>query len=310
MDDGTALRYSTNGPCPRPRANDMIVSNRDSSEQDEHRLPRREYKTNVSPLRKRDGMLRLAFNCAKRGAVKFFGFYPFNTRRFFARGGLYTIHNDEFRRDPRFREAYERGLEASRGVDQGLEWRVHVALWAAECAMRVPGDFVECGVNAGFVSSAIMRWLRWTGSDRKYYLIDTFSGPVLDQFSAEEVSRGWCELAFQQKLRGAYVTDLERVRSNFSEWPGAVVIKGAVPAVLADVNVPKVAFLHLDMNCAFAEESALNFFWGRLAPGAIVLLDDYAHFGCEPQKHSIDALARSFRVQVLSLPTGQGLIIR
>ena len=40
-------------------------------------------------------------------------------------------------------------------MDPKIEWRVHVALWAAKCAVRAEGDFVECGVNHGPVVNAM-----------------------------------------------------------------------------------------------------------------------------------------------------------
>src|SRR5689334_9379726 len=104
--------------------------------------------------------------------------------------GVFTVHGDHFRYSPAFRDAYNRGLLSSNGVDAAFEWRVHIALWAASMSLRVPGDFAECGVNAGFVSSAIMHRLRWNSLDRNFYLIDTFSGPVLHQYSEEEVAHG------------------------------------------------------------------------------------------------------------------------
>src|SRR5204863_7554220 len=104
--------------------------------------------------------------------------------------GVFTVHNDHFRHTATFREAYNRGVAAAKGIDPGFEWRVHVALWAATTSLHVPGDFVECGVNAGFMSSAIMHHLRWNTLGRKFYLIDTFRGPVLQQYSSEEIARG------------------------------------------------------------------------------------------------------------------------
>lgn len=77
--------------------------------------------------------------------------------------------------------------------------------------------------------------------------------------------------------RGAYETDVERVRANFAEWPNAVVVPGSVPEILPAVNVARVAFLHLDMNCALPERAALEHFWPKLSPGGFVLLDDYAY---------------------------------
>jgi hypothetical protein len=240
------------------------------------------------------------------------GYVVFNTRSSFgyARDGLFTMNNDHFRNDEAFRGAYARGVEASNGFDPKMEWRVHVALWAASIASRVPGDFVECGVNAGFMSSAIMRSLDWRHSGRQFYLIDTFSGPVLSQYSQTEINRGRAAHAESALASGAYVTDLERVRANFSEWPNAVVVQGTVPNVLGTVNFQDVAFLHIDMNCSLPEKTALEFFWHRVSPGGMVLLDDYAYFGNESQTEAIDEVSARLGFKILSIPTGQGLIVK
>jgi hypothetical protein len=155
-----------------------------------------------------------------------------------------------------------------------------------------------------------MRSLDWRRSGRQFYLIDTFRGPVLSQYSRQEIDRGRADNAESALAAGAYVTDLERVRANFSEWPNAVVVQGTVPDVLDAVNVADVAFLHLDMNCALPEKAALEFFWSRLSPGGIVLLDDYAYFGNESQTEAIDSVSARLGFKTLSLPTGQGLIVK
>jgi hypothetical protein len=238
------------------------------------------------------------------------GYAVWNTRNRYADDGLLTMHGDQFRRDPDFQKAYARGMQATHGIDPKFEWRAHVALWAASRALRVPGDFVECGVNAGFVSSAIMHRLNWRSVDRRFFLVDTFSGPVLSQYSANEVGRGRRRLAEEALAAGAYVTDLDRIVANYSEWPNAVVVQGAVPEVLPALDIRNVAFLHIDMNCAYPEQAALEFFWDRLSPGALVLFDDYSYFGHVCQNQAISETARRLGTEVLSLPTGQGLIIR
>lgn len=238
------------------------------------------------------------------------GYAVVGTRGRYLQDGLFTVHNQHFRDDPAFREAYARGVQAANGLDPEFEWRVHIALWAAQASLRAPGDFVECGVNAGFISSAIMHHLQWNTVGRRFFLIDTFRGPVLEQYSREEMERGRFDRAKDALDAGAFVTDLERVRSNFSEWKDAVIIPGSVPEILPSVDVRAVALLHLDMNCAYPERAALEFFWERLTPGAMVLLDDYAYFGHEVQTKAIDEAAQALKANVLSLPTGQGLIIK
>ena len=76
--------------------------------------------------------------------------------------GLQTIHCHDFVDDAAFVLAYQRGVKAIGGVDEyHWFWRVHIGLWAASGASKLDGDFVECGVNKGFLSSAIMEYLNW-----------------------------------------------------------------------------------------------------------------------------------------------------
>ena len=41
-----------------------------------------------------------------------------------------------------------------------------------------------------------------------------------------------------------------------------------------------------------------------------MLLDDYAYIGYESQKAAMDALAEQRKLRILSLPTGQGLLVK
>jgi hypothetical protein len=238
------------------------------------------------------------------------GFEIFYARHRYSHDGLFTVHNAEFRALPAFRAAYQRGVQASRGVDPQFEWRVHVAIWAARTALSAEGAFVECGVNAGFMSSAILHALDWNAQGRSYYLVDTWEGPPLDQYSAAEVAKGRVDVALGALDAGAYVCDFDRVRDNFSEWPDVRLVRGRVPAILSELAAVPAAFLHIDMNSAAPEVAALAFFWPRMDAGAVILLDDYACAGHEQQKRAMDDAASRLGADILSLPTGQGLIIK
>ena len=67
----------------------------------------------------------------------------------------------------------------------------------------------------------------------------------------------------------------------------------------------------MDMNNAFAEMEAIKSFWDKIVNSGIVLLDDYAtHDGFKEQKISWDKFAKDKNFEILTLPTGQGLIIK
>lgn len=225
--------------------------------------------------------------------------------------GLRTAHNHEFINDPAFRDAYRRGAHAvGAGHYWHWHWRVHVGLWAARMAAALPGDFVECGVNRGFLSSAIMRLLDWNTTGRTFYLLDTFSGVDQRYISDEDLEVGVLERNEHDLGSGFYTVDIDGVRANFAEWPSARIIVGPVPETLDQIHAAQIAFLHLDMNCAPPEVATAEALWERLVPGAPILLDDYAYHGYRSQKLALDRFAASRGVPILSIPTGQGLIIK
>jgi len=225
--------------------------------------------------------------------------------------GLISVHRHAFMDDPQFQRAYQRGVDALGGHDQyQWQWRVHVGLWAATSASRLDGDFVECGVNYGFMSSAVMEFLDWDRLGKTFYLLDTFAG--LDRrFVTADERRAVALKKSEQHLQDSfYVSSVDGVRANFAQWRNQRIIVGAVPDTLEQVDARAVAFLHIDMNCAPPEVAALRFFWPRLSPGAFVLLDDYAYRGYEEQRLAMNDLASELGVSICALPTGQGLLIK
>lgn len=229
----------------------------------------------------------------------------------YANDGLICFNSHAFLNDPAYQRAYQRGVRSLGGKDfYQWEWRVHVGLWAASSASQLDGDFVECGVNYGFLSSAMMEFLDWDRLEKTFYLLDTFAGLDERFVSDGELQSGVLsknELALRD---GMYVRGVDGVRSNFAQWRNHRIIVGTVPETLEQVDAESVAFLHIDMNCSPPEVAALRYFWPRLSPGAFVLLDDYAQSGFDEQRHGMDAVAGELGVAICALPTGQGLLIK
>jgi hypothetical protein len=219
----------------------------------------------------------------------------------------------DFLTDPRFVAAYRRGMDSGHHVvrergsreDIHIEWRVHVVLWAAVQATRLRGDFVECGVNTGMYSLAICDYLDFNRLDKSFWLFDTFDGIPEEQISARERELGRLE------ENAAWFSECYAIaQANFAPYPRAHLVRGKVPETLASVPIEDVAYLSLDMNVAEPEVAALEFFWEKLVPGAPVLLDDYGWLGYRPQKEAMDDFAARHGLEILTLPTGQGLLLR
>ena len=216
------------------------------------------------------------------------------------RDGLVTLHGAEFLDDPDFVRCYRRGLRQEPSMPP-IHWRIHTLLWAARHAVTREGDFVECGVNRGFMSAAIMEGVDFASlAGRRFYLFDTYSGLVDELVTPDD------KAAYLNEYHECY----DFVRASFADFQNVHVVRGAVPHTLDTVAIEQVAYLHLDMNCSLPERAALEHFWPKLVSGAIVILDDYGWSRHEAQKRVADEFAAGRGVSVLSLPTGQGVLLK
>jgi O-methyltransferase len=222
--------------------------------------------------------------------------------------GLATRHNAEFMREPRFVAAYRAGMEDT-GPDVQVQWRVHTALWCASQAARKTGDFVECGVHTGILSAAVMTWLDFsTLSPRRFFLFDTWAGIPVEQMSDAEKRAG--VEGMNRKYQNGDALHANAVK-KFSRWPNAVVVRGRVPESLAALEgVNTLAYVSMDLNVAAAEMAAADILFPKLVDGGMMLLDDYGWAPHLQQKRAWDAWALRNGVEILALPTGQGLILK
>lgn len=216
--------------------------------------------------------------------------------------GLISIHNCDFMNESKFSEAYKSGQNTG-SWGGGIHWRVYFICWAAKLCMNKPGDFVECGVNKGGFSMSILKYTEFMTKKKKLYLLDTFSGLVETQISDEERKNGVHSKGYEDVW--------DEVQTRFKKYNKNVkLIRGTVPETLAKVDSNNISFLSIDMNCAEPEIKAIEFFWNKLVSGAIIILDDYGWPGRTVQKNAFDNFAKKHKFDILSLPTGQGLIIK
>lgn len=216
--------------------------------------------------------------------------------------GLATCTRCDFMQDERFMRAYNLAVAQGLHVRKDIHWRVYTACWAAATARHLGGDFVECGVFKGFVSRIVMEYIGFRDLPQKFYLLDTFEGLVGNCLTNAERQQG--------RTAGGYGVSFDFVKQVFAGFPNAVLVKGMVPDTLSQIASDKIAYVHLDMNCMAPEVAAAEYLWPRMAKAGMILLDDYGWRGFEEQKRGFDTFARERDVEVLSLPTGQGLIVK
>jgi O-methyltransferase len=210
-------------------------------------------------------------------------------------------HGSDFLDDELFRRAYAAGKATGSWWGYDIEWRAYVVCWAALHGRSLPGDYVECGVHRGGYARMIAEYVDLGRiPEKKFYLVDTFCG-IPDRYSREGSA---------SMFAGAYDDCYDEVARTFSAYANAVLVRGIVPDILPGLEADCVCFLSIDLNCVEPSVAALEHFWPRMSPGAAIVLDDYNFKAFADQKAGLDSLAAKIGVAILSLPTGQGLLIK
>jgi hypothetical protein len=146
----------------------------------------------------------------------------------------------------------------------------------------IPGDIVECGVyKGGSAMLAALTLLRCNPTPiRKLWLYDTFEGmprpSTQDRISAtgQPVAARWHE--------GWWKSPVSEVKRGMSKtgYPMNLVslIKGNVLQTLEESIPEKIALLRLDTDWYESTKKELEVLYPLLAPGGVLIIDDYGHF--------------------------------
>ncbi len=202
-----------------------------------------------------------------------------------------------YQREPRFVNAF--GKNCHTDQERSLSHRLNILTWAAEQALNVEGDFVECGVWRGFCSAVITDYLDFASVEKNFYLYDTYAG-----IPAAYDGEGLNNKQFEEI--GIYEDVVER----FAPYENVKIVKGTVPDSFAEVCPEEIAFLHIDMNSAKSEIAALDGLFDRINPGGFIIFDDYGWGRYRAQKNAEDKWMATHGHTILELPTGQGFLIK
>jgi O-methyltransferase len=210
---------------------------------------------------------------------------------------------------PRFAEAWAESVRVNAegwgGQVPNIAWRAHVACWAAQHGLSLNGDFVECGVHTGLLSRTICQFLDFGKETRNFWLFDTWSGIPLDGMDEREAESA------KKSNAAFYHTDVYPIAiRNFSPYSNVRLVRGALPETLSLAKINSIAYLSIDLNNARAEKAVIEQLWSKVAKGAIILLDDYGFLGSHEQHDMWDAFARDVGKMIVTLPTGQGMLIK
>jgi O-methyltransferase len=176
--------------------------------------------------------------------------------------------------------------EAFRDFTMTPDWLFADNLQLIETVRSVQGCVVECGVWRGGMSAGMARIL---GSQRRYFLFDSFEGlPPAQEVDGKKAAEWQNNPAGDDYNDNCTATvDYARSAMERSGTPSYELIKGWFKDTLPAFEPGEpIAVLRLDGDWYESTLTCLNHLFDRVAPGGLILLDDYyAWDGCSRAVH-------------------------
>jgi len=212
--------------------------------------------------------------------------------------GDYYVGDDYkmWREDVDFRDKF---LELS-PLSPFSEERKYTLREFARYTFDVPGEMAECGCYTG-----VSAWfMAQTCPNKNLYLFDSFEGLSSPELYDKP------ENGVQVWKKGDLQTTEDVLRKNLKMFPNIHILKGWIPARFPEVDGKNFSLVHIDVDLYQPTLDSLNFFYPRLKPGGVIVMDDYGYFTCPGAYKAANEFMADKKEHLLHLPTGQGVIIR
>jgi hypothetical protein len=170
-------------------------------------------------------------------------------------------------------------------------------LWRlAKEANNIPGHFAELGVYKGGTAKLISTVKR---SDKQFFLFDTFEGLPSSDHPTDDYPAG----TFGD-------TTLEEVSGLFQDNDSVIITKGLFPESAKKLSEDqRFAFVHLDADLYQSNFDGLEYFYPRLSPGGVIVIDDFEHPFCKGIQQSTEDFLKD-KPEKLEIPTKHQAMIR
>ena len=213
--------------------------------------------------------------------------------------GDYYISDDYklWMEDSEFRSIYNK-LSPGNPYSQD---RKNVIREFARMVRGVDGDLAECGcyegVSAWFMANEL--------PSVHLHLFDSFAG--LSEPAGEDQAHSDSYFSWNA---GDLCAPESKVRENLATFNSITIYKGWIPERFHEVQDLKFRLVHIDVDLYQPTKDSIEFFFPRMSKGGVMIFDDYGMTSCPGAYKAVEDYMQDKSEYVLSLPTGQGVVIK
>lgn len=174
--------------------------------------------------------------------------------------------------------------------------------FAKSQALSPRGEVAQVGVYRGGTARMVAEC--FLSSRKRVYLFDTFEG--LPQASKDDGANG----AQNNEEKQFTDTDFSEVKEYFSDLPNVEFRKGFFPDTARGLENQEFCFVYLDADLYRSTKDGLDFFYPRMVPGGVIIMDDYGTKGWPGVEKAAREFCTENNVAPVKTVWWQGLIIK
>ncbi len=180
--------------------------------------------------------------------------------------------------------------------------RCYMLFQFAKMAAKLPaGDVAQLGVYKG--GTAWMIASCFNNTTKKFYLFDTFEG--LPQSSDKDGM--WYNTTEGNNFSDVQFRD---VQNYFSNYQNIEFRKGLFPSTAHGLEDEQFCFVYLDADLYQSTKDALCFFYPRMVPGGVIMLDDFGTPTWPGIQKAVQEFCSEQKIAPVTTTWWQGLIIK
>jgi O-methyltransferase len=165
--------------------------------------------------------------------------------------------------------------------------------------MNSSGTTIWYGRTRSSVPTGAAELLRQADDRRALHLFDSFAG-MPQTSTGEAFEKG----DFSRTSEGA-------VRALVSPTGANVVFHpGYIPDTFAHATIAQLAYAHVDVDLYQSVQDCIEYVYPKLAPGGILIFDDYGFPSCSRAREATDRAFAARREKPIYLPTGQAFVLK
>ncbi len=190
------------------------------------------------------------------------------------------------------------GLPKTRVID-----RRFTLIQLARTVRNLRGSTAECGVLGGVGSAMICKTLEGTyQGDERHWGFDSFEGLP----EPEKIDIG--PQSWQKK--GSLAIAPQVALKNLDDFEFCTLVKGWIPQCFEPARDQRFRLVHIDLDLYQPTVDSLEFFYPRMEPSGVFVMDDYGHLTCPGVRQAVDEFFRDKPETVIESVCGTAFLFR